>query len=45
MGYGHSLPKTGFSGLAYVGVAAVLGLSGLFMKMLGRSGSGGSAKR
>ncbi|WP_431682929.1 LPXTG cell wall anchor domain-containing protein [Kitasatospora sp. KL5] len=36
MGYGHSLPKTGFSGLAYVGVALILGASGFVMKYLGR---------
>ncbi|WP_159400816.1 LPXTG cell wall anchor domain-containing protein [Streptomyces sp. NRRL B-24484] len=40
MGYGHSLPKTGFSGLAYVGVALVLGASGLMMKFFGRRTSG-----
>ncbi|WP_157845572.1 LPXTG cell wall anchor domain-containing protein [Kitasatospora phosalacinea] len=36
MGYGHSLPKTGFSGLAYVGVALVLGVSGMVMKFFAR---------
>lgn len=36
MGYGHSLPKTGFSGLAYVGVALVLGASGFVMKFVSR---------
>ncbi|MFD0531804.1 LPXTG cell wall anchor domain-containing protein [Kitasatospora arboriphila] len=40
MGYGHSLPKTGFSGLAYVGVALVLGASGLMMKFFGRRTAG-----
>ncbi|PBC75461.1 LPXTG-motif cell wall-anchored protein [Streptomyces sp. TLI_235] len=39
-GYGHSLPKTGFSGLAYVGVALVLAASGLLMKFLGRRPAG-----
>ncbi|WP_263101760.1 hypothetical protein [Kitasatospora sp. DSM 101779] len=40
MGYGYSLPKTGFSGLAHVGVALVPDASGLLMKFFGRQPAG-----